>query len=188
MQILKTLLAEFVKKSILSMRVISVQNKIKRKNNVALQQLIPKVRGIPILANIERIIQPVTDFIRGNPIVSTASVGAGVTGLVAAVAITKRAGAAVRKRRKKSKAKKPAKRRRKRGKLSKTELRAMRLRNLKKARSAKKRGSGRRKIIRGRGLGTREIRHSGKSTKGKFKVVSFRNKKTGKMVRFKVRK
>jgi hypothetical protein len=37
-------------------------------------------------------------------------------------------------------------------------------------------------------LGTREIKHSGRSTKGKMKVVSFRDKRTGKMVRFKARR
>tara|TARA_Y100000310_G_C20678101_1_gene814256 strand:- start:2252 stop:2668 length:417 start_codon:yes stop_codon:yes gene_type:complete len=40
-----------------------------------------------------------------------------------------------------------------------------------------------RRIVRGRGLGRKEIHHGHKGNK----VVSFRNKKTGKMVRFKVR-
>lgn len=131
-----------------------------------LQQFIPKVRGVPIVANIERILQPATDFIRGNPIVSTAIVGAGTTGLVAAVALVKRARKPTKKVRKKAKRKKPVKKRARR----------------KRKRKAKRR------IIRGRGLGTHEIRHSGKSTKGKFKLVSFRDKKTGKMVRFKARR
>lgn len=131
-----------------------------------LQQAIPKIRAIPIVANIERILQPVTDFIRGNPIVSTAIVGAGTTGLVAAVAVVRRARKPSKKRRKKAKKKKPRKKTGKR----------------KRKRKAKRR------IIRGRGLGTHEIKHSGKSTKGKHKVVSFRNKKTGKMVRFKARR
>ena len=40
--------------------------------------------------------------------------------------------------------------------------------------------------IRGRGLGHGEIKHSGRGTTG-TRIVSFRNKKTGKMVRFKVK-
>jgi len=122
------------------------------------------------ITNFDRITQPVSDFIRGNPIVSTAAVGIGTTGLVTAVART------VRKRKKK----KTTKRRRKAPK--KRSKRKVTRRRKKPKRKA------RRKIIRGRGLGTKEIRHSGKSTKGKFKLVSFRDKKTGKMVRFKARK
>lgn len=137
-----------------------------------LTQFIPKVRGSPIVANIERILQPVTDFIRGNPIVSTAIVGAGTTGLVAAVAAVRRA---PKKKAKKKKAKKPRKRKPKKRK-------APRKRKRKAPRKRRKR------IIRGRGLGTHEIRHSGKSTKGKFKMVSFIDKRTGKRVRFKARK
>lgn len=137
-----------------------------------LLQAIPKIRGSSVVINIERILQPVTDFIRGNPIVSTAIIGAGTTGLVTAVAVARRA---IKSRKKKS-SKKKAKKGRKRSKVG-------------RPRKTKKRLSkGKRKIIRGPGLGTREIKHSGKNTKGKFKVVSFRNKKTGKMVRFKVRR
>jgi hypothetical protein len=160
----------------------------RRKVNVVFANLIPKFRGSPIVANVERIFQRTTDFIRGNPIVSTASVGAGVTGLIATAAIIKGL-------RRKKKAKKKGKRRvkksvKRRGKKkTKAQIKAMRLRNLVKARRARRKGGRRkRKIIRGRGLGTREIRHSGKSTKGKFKLVSFRDKRTGKMVRFKARK
>jgi hypothetical protein len=154
-----------------------------------LQTSIPKVRGIPIVANIERILQPVTDFVRGNPIVSTATIGAGTTGLIAAVAGVR----AARKRTTKKKAAKKTTRRkttRKRKKKTKAEVRRVRLRNLAKARRARgtRKRSGKRKIIRGRGLGTHEIRHSGKSTKGKMKLVSFRDKRTGKMVRFKARR
>jgi len=51
-------------------------------------------RGATILSSLQRITQPLTDFIRGNPLVSTAAVGIGITGL-AAVATT------VRRRKKK---------------------------------------------------------------------------------------
>lgn len=143
------------------------------------------------MANVERILQPTTDFIRGNPIVSTAAVGAGVTGLVAGAAVIRRRS----KKTKKKKAKKTTKRstkKRTRKKRSKAELKRIRLKNLAKARRARKSGKRRskskRKIIRGRGLGSKEIRHSGRSTKGKFKIVQFRDKKTGKMVRFKARR
>ena len=70
----------------------------------ALQKFIPKVRGVPIFATIERVLQPATDFIRGNPIVSTAAIGAGVTGLVAGVA------AIVRRKKPKKKKKRVKKR------------------------------------------------------------------------------
>lgn len=68
---------------------------MRRLSNVVLEQLIPKERIQSITFNIQRILQPVTDFIRGNPLVSTAAIGAGVTGLVAAVATVRR----VRKKR-----------------------------------------------------------------------------------------
>jgi len=75
---------------------------------VGLEQFIPKgsVRS-SILTSFERITQPVTDFIRGNPLVSTAAVGIGTTGLVA-VASTIR-----RKKRKKVTKRKPARKRKK---------------------------------------------------------------------------
>lgn len=174
------------------MRATSAQKKKKKRwNNVAilatLKQVIPKARGVPIVANIERILQPVTDFIRGNPIVSTAIVGAGTTGLVVAVAGIKRARKAPKKKRKKAKKKAAPKRRKSRKKKTKAQIKRQRLRNLKKARRARKKGK-RRRIVRGRGLGTHEIKHSGKSTKGKFKLVKFRDKRTGKMVSFKARR
>lgn len=148
-----------------------------------LQAAIPKIRKIPIVTNIERILQPVTDFIRGNPIVSTAAVGAGVTGLATAITVIKKR-AKPRKKTKRRVTKRRVTRRKK--KKTKAQIKRCRLRNLAKARRARKRGK--KRIIRGRGLGTREIKHSGKSTKGKFKLVSFRDKRTGKMVRFKARK
>lgn len=158
-----------------------------------ISQLIPQIRGSPIFATVERIFQPVTDFIRGNPIVSTAAIGAGTTGLIAGIAGVR---ARRKKPRRKAKRKKaPTRKRVKRRKVSrkprakrkrtKAELREFRCRCLAKARRARKKRTG---IKRGRGLGPREIRHSGKSTKGKFKLVSFKDKRTGKMVRFKARK
>jgi len=114
-----------------------------------------------LLTNFDRITQPVTDFIRGNPIVSTAAIGIGTTGLLAS-AIT-----AVRRRKKKGKVKKRKTTRRKNGR--------------KRVRKTKK---GRRRIIRGRGLGRGEIKHSGRGTKG-TKVVSFMAK--GKRVTFKIK-
>jgi len=66
---------------------------------MVVQDFIPKLRSFSIVANAERIFQSTTDFIRGNPIVSTASLGAGVTGLT----IT---GATIRKLRSKKKSRK----------------------------------------------------------------------------------
>lgn len=74
-----------------------------------LQQFIPKIRGAPLVVNIERILQPVTDFIRGNPIVSTAIVGAGTTGLVVASGIISRPRKSVKKKVSRKKAKKKIK-------------------------------------------------------------------------------
>jgi len=150
------------------------------------QQFFPKGRGSELLTEFERITQPVSDFIRGNPIVSTAAVGIGTTGLVAGVASFFRKRTKKRKTAKRRVKKRVTKRRTGKKKKTKAQIKRMRLRNLAKARRARK--TGKRKIIRGRGLGTREIKHSGKSTKGKFKVVSFRDKRTGKMVRFKARR
>jgi len=53
-------------------------------------RFIPKIRNLPVVINAERIFQSSTDFIRGNAIVSTASVGAGVTGLIIAAATIRR--------------------------------------------------------------------------------------------------
>lgn len=136
---------------------------------MVLQDLIPRVKNVPLFANVERIFQSTTDFIRGNLLVSTASIGAGVTGLVAAAAVVR-----ARKKRKKKRVVRKRKVRRK-------------ARKRKPAR-VRKRKRKKRRVIRGRGLGTHEIKHSGKSTKGKFKLVSFKDKKTGKMVRFKARR
>lgn len=74
---------------------------------MALQDFIPKVRAIPIISSVERIFQTATDFIRGNPIVSTASIGAGVTGIAAITAVV-----AARRKKKKAKRKKRVSRRR----------------------------------------------------------------------------
>lgn len=80
---------------------------------MVLQQFIPRIKAEPIIVNLQRILQPVTDFIRGNPIVSTAIVGAGTTGLVAAVAVARRARVSRRKKRKVSKKKAVTRRKRK---------------------------------------------------------------------------
>lgn len=150
---------------------------------MGIEDLIPKFRNTPVFASAERIFQSSTDFIRGNPLVSTASIGAGFTGLVAVAAVVGKRRKASKKRKttKKRTTKRKSKKRSK--KKTKTQIKAMRCRNLAKARKARKRG-----IIRGPGLGRREIKHSGRGTKGKHKVVSFRNKKTGKIVRFKARR
>ena len=155
---------------------------------MASQTVLATFKASPIFATAERIFQPVTDFIRGNPILSTAAVGIGTTGLIAGItAIRKRRKAPKRKAKRKKAPKRRVKRvgkRRRPKKRTKAELREFRCRCLAKARRSRKK----KHIIRGRGLGRDEIRHSGRSTKGKMRVVSFRNKKTGKMVRFKVRK
>jgi len=61
---------------------------------MVLNELVPRDIRSTFLTSLQRITQPITDFIRGNPIVSTAVIGIGTTGLVA-VART------VRRRRKK---------------------------------------------------------------------------------------
>jgi len=104
------------------------------------EKIFPHLRGGPIIAQIERITQPVTDFIRGNPIVSTAALGVGTTGLVAG-AITKfrkkRSPTAKRKRRKTTR-RKSVKRRGK--KKTKAQIKRQRLKNLAKARRARRTG------------------------------------------------
>ena len=127
------------------------------------ENLIPKNVRTQVLTTLDRITQPITDFIRGNPLVSTAAVGIGTTGLVTLAATV-----IGRKKRKKA-----IKRRR---------VARAKPRKRKKAKRIKRK---KRRIIRGRGLGRGEIRHSGKGTKG-TKLVSFRTKE-GKLVRFKVK-
>ena len=112
-----------------------------------------------LLTNLARITQPLTDFIRGNPIVSTAAIGIGTTGLIAGAITT------IRKRKKKK---------------AKVKKRRVTIRK-----NGRKRKVSRRGIIRGRGLGRSEIKHSGKGTKG-TRLVSFRTA-SGKLVRFKVK-
>jgi len=124
-----------------------------------LQGLLPSFKDTGLITNFTRITQPITDFIRGNPIVSTAAIGIGTTGLIAG-AVTR-----IRKRRK-TKVKKRKKTKKKNGR-------------------RKRRKVGTRRIIRGRGLGRGEIKHSGRGTKG-TKLVSFTTK-TGQKVRFKVK-
>jgi len=57
---------------------------------MVLNELVPKNTRSAILTSLERISQPVTDFIRGNPIISTAAIGIGTTGLIAGVAAVSR--------------------------------------------------------------------------------------------------
>lgn len=70
-------------------------------------------RFTDLLIGLERITQPVTDFIRGNPIVSTAVVGIGTTGVVTAVARVRKRRKVKKKKAKKRKRKRKAPRRRK---------------------------------------------------------------------------
>ena len=70
-----------------------------------IQAIFPKNLSSELVNPLERITQRVTDFIRGNPLVSTAAVGIGTTGIVAA-AVT-----AIRSRRKKRAAKRRVKKR-----------------------------------------------------------------------------
>ena len=95
------------------------------------QAIFPKDKSSELVNVLERLGGQVTDFIRGNPIVSTAAIGIGTTGLVAA-AITR-----VKKRRKKTKTtrRKSVKRRTK--KKSKAAIKRQRIRNLVKARRAR---------------------------------------------------
>lgn len=67
-----------------------------------LQGLLPSFKDTGFLTNFARITQPITDFIRGNPILSTAAVGIGTTGLIAGATtfIRKRRKAKVKKRKK----------------------------------------------------------------------------------------
>ncbi len=124
----------------------------------SIQALFPKFKSFS---------QPITDFIRTNPLLSGAALGiVGTTVIASATTFVRR-----RKAKKKTTKRKTTRKRKTNKRKSKTIRR-----------SGKKR-----KIIRGRGLGTREIKHSGKSTKGKFKLVKFRDKRTGKMVSFKAR-
>lgn len=78
-----------------------------------------------VLTSLDRITGRITDFIRGNPIVSTAAVGIGITGLVTGVAAVTR----IRKRRKKSKTRKKKRTRRAKKKVTRS----------RKARKTKKR-------------------------------------------------
>ena len=104
------------------------------------QAIFPKDKSSELVNVLERLGGRFTDFIRGNPIVSTAAIGIGVTGLTAA-AITR-----VKKRRKKKVARKVGRkkrvttRRRKGKKKTQVQIRRMRLRNLAKARRARRTG------------------------------------------------
>lgn len=86
---------------------------------MVLEDFIPKGKFFSeIVTSLERITQPATDFIRGNPIISTAALGIGTTGLFAGIAAVGRRAAkkkakrkAVRKRVTRRKPKKAVKRR-----------------------------------------------------------------------------
>lgn len=118
--------------------VVQIQDNILK--NV--QAVFPKNLASELTNPIERITQQVTDFIRGNPLVSTAVVGIGTTGLIAS------ATSLFRKRRKKAKVKKKRKKvsgrrvrvKRRGKKKSAAQIRRVRLRNLAKARRAKRTG------------------------------------------------
>ena len=60
------------------------------------QNFFPRART-SVLTTLDRISAPVTDFIRGNPIVSTAAIGIGTTGLITGLATV----AGIRRKRKK---------------------------------------------------------------------------------------
>lgn len=106
----------------------------------------------------------VTQFIRESPVTSGVALGGSVlAGGLIVRQITRRKKSTRKATRKKAAVRKKRSRK-------------------KKTRSSKKK----RRIIRGRGLGRSEIKHSGRGTTG-TKVVRFRNKKTGEMVSFKVR-
>jgi len=115
--------------------VVQIQDNILK--NV--QAIFPKNISSELTNPIERITQQVTDFIRGNPLVATAVVGIGTTGLVAS------ATSLFRRSRKKKKAKvrrKKSVRKSTRRPKKKTvaQIRKTRLRNLAKARRAKRTG------------------------------------------------
>lgn len=116
---------------------------------MAIEDLIPKFKskGTTIISNAERIFQSSTDFIRGNPIISTAALGVGTTGVVTAVA-------GVRKRRKRKKA------------TSTRKKRATRKRTTKKRKSSKKKTKRGRRTPRTAGKGkdrsTKRIRYTKK--------------------------
>lgn len=100
------------------------------------QAIFPKDKSSELVNVLERIGGRVTDFIRGNPLVSTAAIGIGTTGLVAAaVTRIKRR----KKARKKTRGKKVSVKRRGRKK-TKAQIKRQRLRNLAKARRARKTG------------------------------------------------
>lgn len=106
---------------------------------MVLNQLLPSNVRTAILTQIDRITQPVADFIRGNPLVSTAIVGIGTTGLVA--------GATTLIRRKKAKKKTAKKRKRKTSKRTKKACK-------RKSKKKPKRKFGLRKAVRSKKIKT----------------------------------
>jgi len=91
---------------------------------MVLNELVPRQVRSSFLTTLDRITSPVTDFIRGNPIVSTAAIGIGTTGLVTAVArIRRKKKAAKRKSRTPKRRRKKARRVVKKGKRGKAKRR-----------------------------------------------------------------
>jgi len=134
------------------------------------QAIFPKDKSSELVNTLERLSQRTTDFIRGNPLVSTAAVGIGVTGLVAsATSIFKRRRKKKTSVRKRKSVKRPSKRRGK--KKTKAQIKRQRIRNLVKARRAR---------------GKKGRTHSSPRHKG-HKRVSFTTA-TGKKVNFLVGK
>jgi len=102
------------------------------------QAIFPKDIGSEFVNTIERLSQRTTDFIRGNPLISTAALGIGTTGLVAVAATV------IRKRRKRKttvrRRKSVRSTKRRRTKKTAAQIRRTRLRNLAKARRARRTG------------------------------------------------
>lgn len=76
--------------------------------------MVNRFSASPIIATAERLFQRTTDFIRGNPLVSTAALGIGTTGIVAGIStIKKRRKTAKRRTTKRTKKRKTTKSKRK---------------------------------------------------------------------------
>ena len=103
------------------------------------QAIFPKDKSSELVNVLERLGGRVTDFIRGNPIISTAAIGIGTTGLIAAaVTRVKKRRTAKRKITRRKKSVKKIVRRKKR---TKAQIKRMRIRNLAKARRARRKGT-----------------------------------------------
>lgn len=80
---------------------------------MVLEDFIPRIKGAgaSILTSLDRIQQKSTDFFRANPIVSTAGIGAGISGLVAVATIIRKAKKKKARKKAKTKGRKTTKRR-----------------------------------------------------------------------------